>query len=196
MHVALFGAAFDPPHLGHAQVAEGLLELGLVDEVRYLPVNNHPFHKTMSAVEHRLAMLKLLLSHSQQSFSLGHHITIDDYELHKNDLNYSYDTLRFFRQQNPEHTFSWVIGADNIESFSKWHFYQELLREFKVYVYPRPGFVMKALLPGMEALTGVTEVNISSTQIREHIQQGHSIAQLVPQAVAQYIQTHRLYLCS
>ena len=60
MKVALFGGAFDPPHIGHQRVAEEIIKREVADEVRFVPVKNHAFDKKMSSAEHRLAMCTLI----------------------------------------------------------------------------------------------------------------------------------------
>ena len=188
MNIELFGASFDPPHNGHKEVVQGVLGLGIFDEVKLVPAKQHPFSKQLSPDEYRLAMLKLFL----EDFK-GQPVQIDTFELNKDGVSYSYQTLMHFAQTYPEDTFAWLIGSDNLPSFKKWYEWQALLDRFPVYVYPRPGHPMSPLLLGMIPLPEVEGVAISSTEVRNRVKAGQEIYGLVGQSVAAYINEHNLY---
>lgn len=196
MHIALFGGSFDPPHKGHLLVGLTLLEQHIVDEVWYVPVKKHPFGKNLSPDEDRVALLKAMIaSPLVQERGFRDRLKVSTHELDKNDLSYSLRTLTELSQLHPEHQFCWVIGSDNVGSFTQWYQYQELLNQFVVWVYPRAEFPMTPLLPGMRSLQA-EQVTVSSTQIRECLAQNLPITELVEPAVEQYINTHHLYVAS
>jgi len=191
MQIILFGGAFDPPHLGHQQVTQSLLEQNITEEVWYVPAKEHPFSKEMSPARHRLAMLELIIADPR--------IKIEHYELDKEGISYSRDTLDYLSAKYPEHSFSWVVGSDNLPDFHKWgdsqgRGYQDLLANYRFYVYPRKGFPMKPLYDNMAPLTNVKEVVASSTEAREQVKANQPIDQLVDPAIADYIQAHDLYV--
>ena len=191
MHIGLLGASFDPPHLGHVTVAEETLKAGIFDQVRWVPTKQHPLAKELTSVEHRLKMVELTLEDLDDARCI-----LENCELERPEISYSFDTLEFLSRQEPEHTFSWIIGSDNLSSFHRWSRYQEILANYRVYVYPRPDYPMVNLLEGMVPLAEVPEIAISSTQVRRATQQGASIDGLVVPAVAQYITAHELYRSS
>ena len=187
MHICLFGGAFDPPHLGHQQVAKSLLEQKICDEVWYLPVKNHHFEKKMSDLKHRLAMLKFITQ--------GHaHTRVELYETKQEGINYTYRTMIALSAQYPNHQFSFVIGSDNLKGFHRWLEVHPHLLEFPFFVYPRKGFPFEPWFTGMIKLEHVPEVTVSSTQVREKIVAGQSITGLVDERVEQYIKENKLYL--
>ncbi len=197
MHIAVFGGAFDPPHRGHQQVALHLLQQKLVDQVWFVPANDHPFAKNMSAQEHRLAMLATFCTTPQ--------LQISTWELEQPGPSYSILTLEHFAQQHPTNTFTWVMGSDNLKQFTRWHRYSEILERFGVLVYPRKAkfeetFDEKYLLPGMQLLATLPVTDISSTQVRELVSatldtatQAAQLEVLVTAPIARYIQMHNLY---
>ncbi len=202
MQIALFGGTFDPPHRGHQYIAQQLIKQHKADAVWFVPVKNHPFHRPMSPAEHRLAMLKEVVTELRRelvSFATKKNISVDDiirietYELHHSSISYSYDTLEALSVQYPEHTFSWVIGSDNLESFHKWHKFQEILKKFSVLVYPRKNFSPQPLYTGMQFLEGFPEVTISATEVRQKVADEQDVKTDVLPKVAEYIQTHQLY---
>ncbi|MCJ8330785.1 MAG: adenylyltransferase/cytidyltransferase family protein, partial [Lentisphaeria bacterium] len=59
----LFGGTFDPIHLGHINLAEQILQSGLVEQIIFIPAK-YPPHKNpelISAREDRLAMLQIAI---------------------------------------------------------------------------------------------------------------------------------------
>jgi nicotinate-nucleotide adenylyltransferase len=190
MRIVLFGGAFDPPHLGHQQVAAGLLEANLADQVWFVPVKTHSFAKTMTAPEHRLKMLQLIQLANTK---------IETYELDQTEINYTFNTLDALAIKYPDHTFSWVIGSDNLAKFHLWgdrtgRNFQQLLNNYQFFVYPRHGFPFEPLYSGMIPLRDFPEVTVSSTQVRQMVAQGQSLTGFVAPLVANYIQTQGLYL--
>lgn len=184
MKITLFGGAFDPPHNGHLQISRELLRQQLADEVWFLPVKYHAFDKQMLSDQARLAMLSLIIEP---------HTRVEIFELTQNSVNFTYHTLKILSQRYPEHTFSFVIGSDNLGLFHQWDKFENLVEEFTFFVYPRKGYPLQPLQKNMILLEGVTEVDVSSTQVRERLQSGESISDLVPAKVEQYIQNNALY---
>lgn len=183
--IALFGGGFDPPHLGHQQITRELLEKNLVDEVWYVPVKQHPFGKKVSANHHRIAMLEnILIPHTR----------IELHEIEKEGTSYTYLTLKELTTRYPDKKFFWVIGSDNLPGFHKWGSYEKIISEnYPFYVYPRPGLPFTPLYPNMIPLTDWPEIPISSTEVRQKILAGESIADLVDPKILKYIESHHLY---
>lgn len=165
-------------------MARYLLDTNLADAVWWVPCFQHPFAKQMSPAADRLAMLQKLATTNQP---------VCDYELTQTTPSYSYQTLQYWSNLQPENTFSWLIGSDQLADFPRWYAYQALLSHYTVYVYPRAGFSLAPLLPGMLPLSAAPVATISSTQVRQLVAQGHNIEHLVSPAVARYIQDHALY---
>lgn len=187
MNISLFGGAFDPPHLGHTQVSRSLLEEKIADEVWYLPVKNHHFGKNMSDLSHRLKMLELIIHNEPR-------IRIELYETKQEGINYTYQTMKGLCAQYPQHSFSFVIGSDNLAGYDRWLEKHPLLLDFPFYVYPRAGYLFEPMYPNMTPLKGFATVKVSSTEVREKVKKGESISKLVDPKVEQYIIEHGLYI--
>ncbi len=185
----VFGAAFDPPHLGHQLMVEAVLKLGLADGVWLLPAKRHPFAKSLSADHHRLQMLELMVAELDDP-----RVIIQKHELKQNRVSYTYQTLTELKKSNPEVVFSFLIGSDNLTQFHLWDQYQQMLEEFTFYVYPRSGYAMKPLYHGMIPLKDVEQVNTSSTHIRSLVKDKQPIDHLVLPNIAEYIAKNKLYL--
>lgn len=191
MNIVLFGGAFDPPHLGHQSIAEELLRQNIADEVWFVPVGVHDFDKNMSSSLHRTAMLEMILTDSRMK--------IEKHELEVGGVGYTHETLDALSQKYPEHTFSWIIGSDNLKEFHTWkdsrgNTYEDMLRDYRFYVYPRAGFPLEPLYPNMVSLQEVEEWQFSSTEVRQRAKDGRSLSGWVNDGVAQYIAKYALYL--
>jgi len=181
----LFGAAFDPPHLGHLMVAEEVLKRRLTREVWLVPCRKHAFAKNMSDTKDRLAMVKLLERAG---------IVVSTIELERKGTSYAYDTLGEVRRLCPGRKVGWLMGSDQLLNFHKWYKYKELLVEYPVYVYPRKGYPFKPWYPGMILIEKVPMLTISSREVRERYTKGGNVGGLVLPEVAQYIKQNKLWI--
>ena len=182
MHIMLFGGAFDPPHNGHLDISHAIVEQKIADEIWFIPCATHPFGKKMSPVADRLALLRL-----------ADHVTINTHEIDSVQTSYTFDTIEHFATTQPQHRFSWLIGSDQLPSFTRWHRWEDLIENYSVYVYPRQDFPFDQLQAGMITLKQLPRITISSTMIRALVQKNAPIDHLVSPAVASYIQEHHLY---
>jgi nicotinate-nucleotide adenylyltransferase len=180
----LFGGSFDPPHRGHAQVADAVLREGLADEVWFVPCGAHPFGRELSAPKHRVAMVELILRPN---------VSVCTFEADKAMPSYSIETLEHLSRLHPQRAFAWLMGSDLLPSFDEWHQFDKLLARWPVYVYPRRGHPFDPLYAGMTALRSLPEIDVSSTAVRRRLAEGTSITDLVEPEVETYITTHGLY---
>lgn len=198
--VALFGGAFDPPHLGHQQVAEYLLAEQLVDEVWFVPVKHHPFGKQVEVNGHRVSMLELILEPGMR---------VETFELTQTGPNYTAQTMAQLQQQHPTTEFSWVIGSDNLRQLDEWgSAITQTIQDHVFWVYPRAGSPMEYLLASLQQkewlppnhqiklLPEAPEVVAASSEIKQRLATNYSVAaisDLVDPRVARYSIDHDLY---
>lgn len=184
MNIGLFGGAFDPPHIGHQTVAKTILQKKICDQVWFVPTFLHPFRKKIARPEDRIKMLELILVPGSR---------IELCEIERSSISYTYETLEELSKKFPEHSFSWIIGADNLPYFQKWHRYTEILEHYTVYVYPRSDYSLSPLYKNMVVLKDCPLIVASSSKIREAILRHESFSSMVTPQLETYIQTHRLY---
>ncbi len=190
MNIILFGGSFDPPHKAHQHITKTILDQNIFDEVWYLPVHIHDFDKSPVSPQHRLAMLRQILIDNTK---------IETYEIDRGGVSYTHDTLLALSKKNPQHTFSFLIGSDNLEKFHLWgcsrhnSCYTTMLRDFPFYVYPRRGYPFSPLYKGMIPLQDFDQVEVSSTEIRDRVKQKKPISHLVDKRVEEYIKENELY---
>jgi nicotinate-nucleotide adenylyltransferase len=174
VRTAILGGVFDPPHLGHVALAEGALnELG-VDRLLVLVVAD-PGHKpTELDPQTRLELVRLAFGHLQRT------------EIRLDDHAYTVDLLRDEQFQDA----LLVIGADEWAAFDTWKEPAEILRLISVAVARRPG---QPEPEGDVEVFPIDQLEISSREIRERIERGEPIDDLVPAVVAREIERRGLY---
>lgn len=195
--IAIFGGSFDPIHVGHALVASSALRMGVADEVWFMVSPQNPLKADSAQPEHhRLAMAQLVASRMPG-------LVASDFEFSLPKPSYSISTLRRLRETYPETDFRLLIGADNWSLITRWKDYAEIVNDFGVIVYPRPGVDEWRDLPSAESLglnpervvflKNIPQADISSTTIRSCLQHKMPITFMVDAAVEQYIKSNKLY---
>jgi nicotinate-nucleotide adenylyltransferase len=189
--IGIFGGTFDPVHLGHLILAERAREQMALDAVLFIPANIPPHKRAgrmITPPECRIEMLRLATASNR-------HFFIEDHEIDREGISYTYDTLIYLRELYPKAEFTLLIGADNARDFRTWYRPEEIAAMAGHGVWARPG----APLPD-ELIAGVPLrridaplIEISSTEIRERVAAGGSIMYLTPEPVVQYIYQHGLY---
>lgn len=154
--IALFGGSFDPPHIGHTAIIDALLQLNYIDKIVVMPTFLNPFKSNFHAPsELRLGWLRKIFEEYKR-------VEVSSYEV---DLQRKVPTIETVLQLRKRYkNIFLVIGADNIETFSKWYNYDELMKLVTVIVVSRD----QQEVPKEFRLLNVN-VDISSTQLRENI---------------------------
>jgi nicotinate-nucleotide adenylyltransferase len=186
--IGLLGGSFDPVHHGHLIVAQVAAEALGLDELRFMPAREQPFKRGRhaAAAADRAAMLELAVA-GVPGFA------VERAELERPGPSYSVDTLEALRAREPESAFTLLLGADTALELEAWHRAAELPRLARVAVFARPGTPIPGS-PLIAATVEVPAVEISATEIRRRVRTGRPIRYWVPDAVADYVARHRLYL--
>jgi len=188
MKILIFGAAFDPPHLGHMTMATQVVEHAIADKVIFVPCGNHAFNKNMSEAEDRLKMTDLAVSEIGKN-----HFEVSSIEIEREGISFTIDTLNDFSKANPDDEIGWLMGSDQLKNFSKWERYEEILAKYPVYVYPRKGYKIEGIMTGMVPLGELPMIEISSTEIRDDVANHREFGHKVPALVKEYIILERLW---
>jgi nicotinate-nucleotide adenylyltransferase len=186
--IGLFGGSFDPVHHGHLIVGQVAAERLGLEELRFLPAREQPFkqgrHRT--SAQHRGAMLSLALS-GTPGFSL------ERTELDRPGPSYTVHTLEELRSAEPGSDFVLLLGADAAAELPTWREAARIPQLARIVVFARPGSAVPAV-PNIAQVIEVPAVDISATEVRRRVARGQSIRYWVPDAVAEYIVRHQLYL--
>lgn len=183
--IGLFGGSFDPIHHGHLLAAQAALEgLGL-DQLRFVPARQQPFKSGGHGAsgDDRAAMIQAAIAEEPR-------FALERCELDRPAPSYTVDTLRHLRAREPGAAFVLLVGSDAAAELSKWREADAIPELARVVVFGRGG---DAAL-GERGAVRVPAVEISATEIRRRVREGHSIRWWVPAPVADYIAARRLYL--
>lgn len=190
MNIALFGGAFDPPHVGHRLVAESLIKNKIVDEVWFVPVYKHPWasrygKQQLVDYDKRVKMLNLTLSDIKG-------VSVEHYK----DVSFTFNTLEYFSKKFSEHDFSWVMGSEYLDRFDDFLKGHPQLIDYPFFIYPRAGYKFDEKLKkeNMTFLYKMTKITASSTDIKKNLKEGKDISKLVTKDVFNYIVENKLYL--
>jgi len=206
--IGLFGGTFDPIHNGHLRTAFELWQALKLAEVRFLPAGDPPHReKPLAEAELRVRMVRAATL-DQSSF------IVDDREVRRPGISYSVDTLTDLRREFPDRALCLLLGMDAFLGLPNWHRWRELLDLAHIVVAHRPGWKAPTLGPLGELMvdrgTGsvrdlhtapagrifvhaVTQLEISSTELRQLIVSGEDPRYLVPDSVRDLIVETRCY---
>ena len=190
MNIGLFGGSFTPIHNGHIRLAKALLQEAGLDEVWFMVSPQNPFKQDQQLLDddNRLQLVRLALKEEPQ-------LIASDFEFHLPKPSYTWNTLQELEQEYPERKFTLLIGGDNWEAFDKWYRYEDILKRYPIIVYPREGSKVPDVKFQVSDIQIVETplINISSTQIRQRLQEGKSVRGLVKTEVAMVIEQEHLY---
>jgi len=200
MRIAIFGGSFDPVHLGHLWIAEGLREHAQLDEVLFLPAAISPLKQQQQSAEasHRVAMLRLAIA--------GHpHFAIDERELKRGGVSYTVDTVREMVGERPGDQLYLILGADSVADLPRWRTPDQIFQMVTPLVVGRGGEapINWPLFAGYLSPQRLEEakrlaiesplIAVSSRDIRHRVASRQSIRYRVPRPVEAYIEAQQLY---
>jgi len=185
----LFFGSFNPIHIGHLIIANYMATFGGLNEV-WLVVSPHNPLKLKSGLANmydRLEMARLATENAPQ-------INVSDVEFKLPQPSYTVDTLAHLHERYPEKEFVLIMGADNLVSLKKWKNYEVLLKNYQIYVYPRPGAEVSEWEnhPAI-TFTDTPQMEISSTFVRKAIKENKNIQFFVPDSVLEFIDQRSMY---
>ncbi|MET3113190.1 nicotinate-nucleotide adenylyltransferase [Pedobacter sp. CG_S7] len=189
MKTGLFFGSFNPIHLGHLIIANYMANYTELDEVWMVVSPHNPFKnkKGLSNSYDRLEMVRLATENSLQ-------LKVSDIEFSLPQPSYTIDTLTFLEEKYPNKEFAIIMGADNLASFKKWKNYEVILKNYEIYVYPRPGISVEEWKNHTSIiLTETPQMDISSTFIRKSIKDKKNIQYFVPDHVIAFIEGKSMY---
>jgi nicotinate-nucleotide adenylyltransferase len=204
MRVALFGGTFDPPHLGHMGIARAAAEAFELETVFFAPVGQQPLKPgmTLTSFADRFAMVRLACER-ERGGPLGAQLVASTIDAPQPNgaPNYTVDTLERLRREMPEATLFNLVGADSFLTLRKWREPERLLALAEWIVVSRPGYSLEdlsavAMTEAERARVHLLETvhyDVSSTALRRRLAEGEECRDLLPGAVADYIQSHGLY---
>ena len=178
MRIGLYFGSFNPIHYGHITLAQYVLRECNMDEVWLMVSPNNPLKDKSELWDETLRY-----RFTQEALKNIEGLRASDFEFSLPQPSYTVITLKALSAAYPQHSFTLIIGSDNMAVFHLWKDYQLILSNYPIVVYPRRGNDMKALkqrYPQMQVLHDAPLYDISSTQIRRLLAEGKDVSSLTP----------------
>lgn len=188
MKVGLYFGSFNPIHVGHLIIADTIQDQTELDEVWFIVSPQNPM-KSSKSLLHEFDRLKMVELATADHFKFK----VKDVEFHMPRPSYTIDTLTLLSEKYSSHEFSLILGSDNLNHFHKWKNSVELLKQYKVIVYPRPG-KNKSLDHKNIQFVEAPLLDISATFIRKRINKGGSVKYLLHPHVLDYIRDKNFFI--
>jgi len=203
MKIGIYGGTFNPPHLGHMEAARTAVQVLGLDKLLLIPAAIPP-HKQLPEItpdsSHRLAMTELMAD----AMGMPKVVEVTDMELKREGKSFTADTLAQIRAQYPDAELWLMMGTDMFLSFQNWYKPEEICKLAGLCAFgrteqdseevfaPQREFLHQKYGAKITTISLPGLVEVSSTQVREMLEQGRGEDYLVS-AVYGYILRKGLY---
>lgn len=192
----MLGSAFNPPHVGHLELAqEAHAQLGLSGVV-LVPTGRAP-HKQIESDPGdvlRVQMTRLAVEGDER-------LSVSELETGREGPSFMYRTLELLAEQRPDEELVLVLGADAAAGLESWRSPERILELARLGIAGRPGVDPSRVEAALAGVGGqgraepieMPAIEVSSSMVRERVAAGRPIRYLVPDAVAGLIAERGLY---
>ena len=188
MNIGLYFGSFNHIHIGHLIIANHVLNETSISKIWFIVSPQNPFKESKTLLNEfdRLHLVRLATQDDIR-------VKCSDIEFNLPKPSYTSNTLAFLSEKYPEHQFSIIMGSDSYQNLDKWKNYETIINNYAVYVYRREGHEVKKTFDKEAVILNAPIIQISASQIREHIRSAKSIRYLVPEIVREEIESRKLY---
>lgn len=189
MRIGILGGTFDPVHMGHVALAQAATSALALDRLIWMPA----FASPLTGKDNAATRPALRLQMVEETIRGNSRYEVSALEIERRNVSYTVDTLRELRRRHPNSDeLFWLVGGDWASSLSRWKDLDVVLTLCRLVLAKRPGFDFRQLPRGVQLLD-FNPVDISSSRIRDMIQQGESVERWVPAPALRVIREHHLY---
>lgn len=188
VHIGLYFGSFNPIHIGHLIIANHIVSHTEVDKVWFVISPHNPLKDAHSLLNEydRLHLVELAIAQNPK-------MRASNVEFHLPKPSYTIDTLTYLSEKFPLEKFSVIMGSDGFQNIHRWKNFEQLLAQYSIIIYTRPGFEIKETHGANLTILDAPLLDISSTYLRKEIKAKRSVRYLMPDAVADYIDANRYY---
>lgn len=176
--IGILLGSFDPPHIGHINMAIQALNKGLVDHVVFVPTKQNPWKENSTNWFTRCNMVMSSIKEIDKC-------SISFIESDLKEPYYTSNTLRALQKEYNDCELYLIIGADTSLNIIFWHEGEWILNNFKFITVSRPNYITDCDIK--------QTIDVSSTMIRELAQQEKILFPLVTKDVENLIKLNKLY---
>lgn len=189
-NIGLLFGTFNPPHIGHTMISNYFYITNNFDEIWFIVSPQNPFKKDLNLLDENLRLEMVNLAIENASY-----LKASDIEFALPKPSYTINTLEKLKNDYPTHTFSIIMGSDNLLSIEKWKDSQKIINNYSIYVYPRPGYPIKNIKINKNITidNNAPNIDICSTWIREQIKKGKDVHFFLRKSVYNFIMMKGIY---
>lgn len=200
LRIGIYGGTFNPIHLGHIHILREFIRRLSLTRVLLIP-DRLPPHKEvhdLASGEDRAQMCRIAAEKIEEA-----PVEVSDIELRSEGKSYTANTLKALSRQYPGDELYLLMGEDMFLTVDRWFMPEVIFSLSAVCASPRSEDGFQALLRKKEELEKsygarcfveeIPYLPVSSTEVRERLKRGESVARLVPKGVERYLLEHGLY---
>jgi len=165
--IGILGGSFDPPHEGHLAISKEAIKIFKLKQIIWAITKKNPFKKKSNT------SLLTRMNHCKKIIGKLKFIKVKFYE-DKIGSNKTINLIKYFTK-NKRNEIYFLMGADNLINFHKWHKWKRISHKCNIIVFDRHGYKKKSLNSmtfkqlNKKNLKFIEfeKVNISSSQLRK-----------------------------
>ena len=165
--IGILGGTFDPAHKGHLEISKQAKKKFDLKNIIWAITKQNPFKgESKSNLRNRIKFAKKIIGKNN-------YIKVKFYE-EKIGSNRTIDLIKHLTKERKNEIY-FIIGADNLINFHKWHKWKSIIKKCNLLVFDRQGYKAKSLksvtFNGVNkkklSFINFKKVNISSSQLRK-----------------------------
>lgn len=196
MKIGMYGGSFNPPHSGHLYLANEISRRLELDKLIIIPSNISPQKSNNGNIDpvHRINMCKAVFDSPL--------FEVSDCEIARGGKSFTFDTLSYLKDLYPDGEFYLFMGSDMLLSFHTWYRFADILKMCTLCAISREDeknadvlkhYADTVLADGKVLVFDIDPIEVSSSQIRENLQNGKSCKGLINSKTEKYIKENKLY---
>ena len=166
--IGILGGTFDPAHKGHLEISKQAKQKYKLNYIIWAITKKNPFKKKSKT------KLITRIKFAKKIIGLNKFIKIRFYE-NKIKSNKTIDLISHIKRKNNMLDLYFIMGADNLINFHRWHKWKSISQKCNILVFDRQGYKAKSLKSitfkrlNQKSLEFIKfkKVNISSSQLRK-----------------------------
>lgn len=203
MKIGLYFGTFNPIHVGHLVIANYMADYTDLDQVWLVVSPHNPLKEKSTLLNdyHRLALVKVAIDDNPK-------LRASDIEFNLPKPSYTATTLAYLKDKYPENEFSLIMGEDNLRTLHKWFNHDKILKNHKIYVYPRVLTIQEEAEitdinsqisndfgsnPNVIFCEDAPVMKVSASFVRNAIKEGKDVRYLLTEPVQKYIEEMNFY---
>jgi nicotinate-nucleotide adenylyltransferase len=139
LRIGLLGGSFNPAHEGHLHISALALERLGLDQLWWLVSPQNPLKPASG-----MASFGIRIAGARKVAQVDSRIVVSDFE-EQQASRYTVETIAALKQQFPENSFVWVMGADLLVQVPQWKRWRSLFRMLPIAIFARPAYSSRAL---------------------------------------------------